>query len=84
MPQIYGSGASGRVHRRVQSAYSPAPARPRRGLAWAKSAVVVDGREYVTGAAADRAMGWRVGATKSALRRGCREYKGVAIARLEE
>lgn len=84
MPKIYGSGASGRVHRHVQSAYNPAPPRPRKGLAWAKSAVVVGGKEYSTGAAADRAMGWRVGATKNALRRGREEYRGVAIARLDD
>lgn len=84
MPQIYGVGAGGRVHRETQPEYVPKSRKPRREPSWAKCAVVVGGVEYSTGAAADRAMGWRSGATKQALRQGRTSYGGKPIAYLGE
>ena len=83
MPLIYGVGAGGRVHRETQPAYVPKPRAGRRSPSWSKAAVVVGGIEYSTGAAADRAMGWRPGSTKAALREGKSEYEGETIAYLD-
>ena len=80
MPLIYGVGAGGRVHRESQPVYIDKPANSCKRILWAKSAVVVDGKEYSTGAEADRAMGWRVGTTKDALRRGKGSYAGKSLA----
>ncbi len=77
-------GASGRVHRHVQSAYNPRPAAARKGVGvgqergGGRRQGIFDGRRRRQG------HGMARRGDQNALRRGRGEYRGVAIARLDD